>query len=343
LDLSEIRMLGAGSALPGPPIDNGALAKRFGMDETWREWVDVFIGTRYRHLCVDLETGIVAGSLAELAATAGRRALEAAGLTPDDVDVLVLSTATPDQLMPATVNMVAERLGVNNLPTYQLQTGCSGAVQALDVARTMLSTGRHRTALVIGGDVCAKHYDPSLDLRTLAPAELVNIVLFGDGAGAVVLTAEPVEGSVALRGLLNRMTGTGRPPGHVLDWFGLADRDSARPPAAEDYKAIEESVPAMATEILIELLDELDWKEEDVDYLLPPQLSGRMTALIVDRLDVSGAREVSCVQQTGNNGNALPFMQLERLLPRMVAGDRAVGIAVESSKWIKSGFALEKL
>jgi 3-oxoacyl-[acyl-carrier-protein] synthase-3 len=342
VDTNEVRVLSAGTALPGQPVDNAALARRFGMDELWQQWVDVFIGTGTRYLCKDLASGVAGETLADLAARAGRQAIASAGLSADDIDVLVMSTATPDALMPATVNMAAEQLGLNGLPTYQLQTGCAGAVQALDVARGMLLTGERRTALVIGGDVCTKHFDLELDLGKLSPAELVNIVLFGDGAGAAVLTTEPVPGSVVLRKVLNRLTGTGRPPGHTLEWFGLADRASAQPAASEDYKAIEESVPVMSAEILAELLDDLDWKDDDVDFLLPPQLSGRMTALIVERLGLPHADEISVVAETGNNGNALPFLQLERVLGRMTTGDRAVAVAVESSKWLKAGFALEK-
>ncbi|MEU4245489.1 3-oxoacyl-ACP synthase III family protein [Actinoplanes sp. NPDC026619] len=342
MDTNEVRVLSAGTALPGQPVDNAALARRFGMDELWQQWVDVFIGTGTRHLSKDLASGVPSETLADLAARAGRSALASAGLTGDDIDLLVMSTATPDALMPATVNMAAEQLGLNGLPTYQLQTGCAGAIQALDVARGMLLTGERRTALVIGGDVCTKHFDLELDLATLSPAELVNIVLFGDGAGAAVLTTEPVPGSVVLRKVLNRLTGTGRPPGHTLEWFGLADRAVAKPAASEDYKAIEESVPVMSAEILAELLDDLDWKDDDVDFLLPPQLSGRMTALIVERLALPHAEEISVVAETGNNGNALPFLQLERVLGRMTTGDRAVAVAVESSKWLKAGFALEK-
>jgi 3-oxoacyl-[acyl-carrier-protein] synthase-3 len=140
--------------------------------------------------------------------------------------------------------------------------------------------------------------------------------------------------------VFTRLTGLDRAPGQVVDWYGLADRDSDRPAGSEDYKAIEESVPVMAAEILAELLKETGW--EHVDYLLPPQLSGRMTARIMEQLDAPGAEEISCVAETGNNGNALVFFQLERALARMAPGTRAVGIAVESSKWIKAGFALEK-
>jgi 3-oxoacyl-[acyl-carrier-protein] synthase-3 len=342
MDISDIRILSAGTALPGHPIDNAALARRFRMDSVWEQWVDAFVGTRSRHLSVDLQTGEVRQTLADLAVTAGHRALAGAGIDGADIDLVVMGTATPDTLMPATVNVVADRLGIDGVPTYQLQSGCAGAVQALDVARHMLWAGGSRTALVLAGDVSTKYFDLDLDLRKLPPAELVNVVLFGDGAGAAVLTSDPVPGSTALREVLNRLTGKDRAPGHVLDWFGPADRHSERPGAREDFKAIEQHVPTMAAEVLAELLDRLAWRPTDVDYLLPPQLSGRMTARIVEQLALPVATEISCVEETGNNGNALPFLQLERVLAKMAPGDRALGIAIESSKWIKSGFALER-
>jgi 3-oxoacyl-[acyl-carrier-protein] synthase-3 len=329
---ADVRLLAVGTALPGPPVDNAALAARFGMSPTWAQWVEGF---------VDLETSEVHCSLTDLAEIAGRRALAAAGITAAEVGLMVMGSATPDQLMPATVNLVADRLGINGVPTYQLQSGCAGAVQALGLARELLAGDVAGTALVLGGDLCAKHFPAKVDLSRVPPTQLVNLVLFGDGAGAAVLTREQVPGTAAVRRVMNTLTGLNRPPGQTLEWFGVADRDSDRPPASEEYKAIEESVPVMAVEILHELLGDLGWSGSSVTHLLPPQLSGRMTERIVQQLDLPDATEVSCVAETGNNGNALPFLQLERALPKMSAGDRAVGIAVESSKWIKAGFALE--
>jgi 3-oxoacyl-[acyl-carrier-protein] synthase III len=342
--VDDIRILSAGTALPGPPVDNGALARRFGMDQLWRQWVDTFIGSGTRHLAIDLDTGEPQVSLVDLGADAGRRALAAAGVAASEVDVMVFATATPDALMPATVNLVADRLGVNDIPTYQLLSGCSGAYQAIDLGRQLLLGDRgRRVALVLGGEMVAKHFDVHRDLRGVAPGELVNMLLFGDGAGAAVLTTDDVPGTAVLRGTLNRLTGLGRPPGQTVEWFGLADRTMDRPAAIEDYKAIEESVPLMAQEIVKELLDTLAWTTDDVDYLLPPQLSETMTARIVDQLRLPAAEEISCVRETANIGNAVPFVQLERLLPQLVTGDRALGVTVESSKWIKAGFALERV
>jgi 3-oxoacyl-[acyl-carrier-protein] synthase-3 len=343
MDDPEVYIRSVGTTLPGTPVSNADLARRFGMGASFEQWIDAFVGTKTRHFAFDLETGKRQYSLAELAAEAGERALAAAGAGPKDIDLIVMGTWSPDHLVPATVNMVAECLGANELTTLQLQSGCAGALQALDVAHQMLRGGRHRTALVIGADTGAKHYRTDFDARATEPAKLINVVLFGDGAGAAVLSRDPGPGAAVLRQVKVRLVGLGRPPGQIGEWFGWGDELPDELPITEDYKAIEELVPVLAEEMFRELLDDLGWGEEDADYLLPPQLSGQMTDRITARLDAPHLREISCVRQTGNMGNALPFFQLELLLPRMTAGDRAIGLAVESSKWIKAGYALEKV
>lgn len=339
----DVYLRSIGTVLPGPPIDNAALARRFNASDAAVQWMDMFVGTRSRHFAVDLETGEVRYSLADLGVTAGQRALAAAGVAADDVDLLVMGTASPDMLMPTTVNMIADRLGIDRVPAYQLQSGCAGAIQALDVAHQLLMSGRHGCALVLGADSCTKHLDLSLDVSTLAPAEQINGMLFGDGAGAMVLSTTHTPEAAVIRHVFVQLAGLNRPPGQVVEWSGRAGRDARPPRVTEDYKTVEESVPVLAAETLTELLDQLGWQDTEFDYLLPPQLSGQMTERITKSLGVPQATEVSCVAEIGNTGNALPFFQLERTLPRMITGDRAVGIAIESSKWIKAGFGLEKV
>ena len=361
---------GIGTCLPGDPVDNALLAEALRLD---RDWIDTFIGTATRHFARDTATGEVRWTLAELCAQAAERALEDAGLDPLDVEFVVLATATPDALIPATVNEVADLLGVDQVPTYQLQSGCAGAVQALDLARGFVESGRHRAGLVLGGDVSTKHLDLSSwaspqvgtdqsradqsradrshaarsRAGSAGPGELVNLVLFGDGAGAAVVADRPGvdRPGLVLRHTINRLTGTGRAAGQRVAWFGAAEREpgdgDGRPAFHEDYKAVEQLVPAMAAEVLWELLDDLGWDHRRLDYLLPPQLSGRMTRRIVEELGVDGATEVSCVAETGNTGNALPLLQLERLAAVIRPGQRALAVAIESSKWIKTGLALE--
>lgn len=339
----DIHVRSVGTALPGPAIDNATLARRFHMPAAWEQWIDAFVGTGSRHFARDLDTGEVRHTPTDLGETAGRRALEASGLGPADVDLMVLGTASPERLMPATVNMIADRLGIDGIPAYQLQSGCTGAFQALDVAHQMLRSGRHRTALVLGTESCAKHLDLDVDVAALPPAEQINGVLFGDGAGAAVLSTDAGPDSVVVRDTFVRLVGLNRPPGQIVEWFGRADLGVGGPAVLEDYKEIERSVPLLAADALRELLKHADWKDDELDYLLPPQLSGVMTARITAHLDAPGAQEISCVGELGNTGNALPFFQLERLLPRLITGDRAAAVSVESSKWITAGLALEKV
>ncbi|PWW53048.1 3-oxoacyl-ACP synthase III family protein [Actinokineospora spheciospongiae] len=339
MSTDETFVLSTGSALPGDPIDNTALAERFGVNA---QWVELFVGTRTRHFAVDLGTAEQTHTLADLAAAAGAQAMSRAGLEPTDLDFVVLATATPDTLMPATVNVVADRLGVDQVATYQLQSGCAGAIQALDIGRKLLDD-EHRTGLVIGGDVCAKHLVLDRDTTGQPPSELINYVLFGDGAGAVVLSADAEGATMRLDTVLNRFTGLGRDPAQVIHWWGETGPTPGVQAVTEDYKAIEERVPGMAVEVLYELLDRCGWDKGELSFLLPPQLSGRMTQRIVKDLAVDSATEVSVVADTGNNGNALPFLQLDALAPQIRAGQRAAAVAIESSKWLKGGFTLEGL
>ena len=331
-------ILGTGTALPGKPVDNEHLHRRFGINT---QWVDHFVGTRTRYFAVDLNTGEQTHSAVDLGTEAARRALDAAGLDPVDVDFLVLGTATPDTLMPTTATGVAERLGLDLVPAYQVQSGCAGAVQALDVGRRMLDEDS-RTGLVVGVDVCAKHMVLDRDTTSMPPSQLVNYMLFGDGAGAVVLSLDETDAIMRLDSVVSRFAGSGRSPGQVIEWYGDADRDDrSRPAVSEDYKAIEEHVPGMSADMYSELLRMTGWSDDDIAYLLPPQLSGVMTPRIREGLGAPGATEISCVAETGNSGNALPFLQLSQLAEVIGQGDRAIAVAIESSRWIKGGFAVE--
>ena len=229
-----LHLLGVGTALPGEPVDNEALAAELGIAS---EWMEAFIGTRTRHFAVDLAGGQVRWTLEDLCTDAADRALAGAGVEPDAVGFVVLATATPDALMPTTAALLADRLGIGGTPVYQLQSGCSGAVQALALARALLADGigGGGPGLVVGGDVCAKHLDLRQDFRRLPPGTLVNYVLFGDGAGAALVGPAPGPRSprtrAALTHLTHRLDGLGLPPGQRVEWFGAADREPDRPAA----------------------------------------------------------------------------------------------------------------
>ncbi len=344
-----MRLVAFSEVLPGEPVTNRDLAQRFGLHE---QWLDSMTGNRSRYFCRTDSPAGIPKCTGDLATAAGEEALEAAQLTPDELDFLILTTASPDHLMPATVNLVAERLGINNVPTLQLTSGCAGALQGLYTARALLAAGARR-GLVIGADTCLKLWPKNRELKQMKPAEMINFALFGDGAGAAVVDANLKGPGLVLEHMFLRTIGKGRKPAQVVRWFGadgapmitLANGTQApEPMGEEDYKAIERHVPEMSSAILDELSTATGWRVAEVEHVLTPQLNGVMTEKIREQLGVRAEQAVPCVAETGNNGNALPFIQLNRLMKRIARGNgvggRVMVATVESSKWIMSGMAL---
>lgn len=334
--MQTIKIRGIGTHLPGDPIDNQMIEQVFGIDS---EWIDLFVGTQTRHFSLDLTTGAITHSLAESCLLAAEQAIADANIDKTQIDALVLATATPDHLMPNTVSLIMDRLGLNQKEIYQLQSGCSGALQALNLGCQLIRAGTKTTVLVMGGDVCNKFIDLEEDFSQLKPAELINYVLFGDGAGAVILSADNESGGMVIDTILHRCVGRDKPPGQLVHWRGK-NRHTAVPMINEDYKAIEVAVPIHTQDLIDELISGMNCCKSAIDYLLPPQLSKNMTDAIVSRLNMPTASVINVVAETGNNGNALPFLQLEKLGCLMQASQKALLVAIESSKWIESGMAL---
>ncbi|GLE52457.1 3-oxoacyl-ACP synthase III family protein [Mycobacterium montefiorense] len=337
----QTHILSIGSALPGPPIDNATLCKSIGVQP---EWIDLYVGTRTRYFGVDIESGRQTHSLADMAASAASQAMSRADITPAEIGFLVLSTATPDHLMPTSANLVADALGLDRIPTFQVQSGCSGAIAAFELGGRLLDESRP-IGLVIGADTCTKHLRLDRDvISAMSPSELINLVLFGDGAGAAVLSISQDGAQFGVTALINRFCGLGREPGQQIDWFGLADRHLDQPGVNEDYKAIERWVPRLSRDVLTELIADAGIARCDLDYLLPPQLSGHMTERVVKQMEpAEHSLEISVVADTGNNGNALPFLQLDALATKARSGQLAAVVTIESSKWIEGGMVLESV
>ncbi len=335
--------------LPGEPVTNDDLAIRFGLRS---DWLDAVTGNSERYFCDPDSPVGVPKTTVDLATAAGAGALDKARLDAAGIDFLILATASPDHLMPASVNLVADRLGINNVPTLQLMSGCAGALQALFTARALLADGMRR-GLVIGADSCQKMWPTNPDLSRISPAEMVNLAMFGDGGGAAIVEADDDGPGLVVESMFLRTEGQGRAPAQTVRWYGaegapiVAGRrgQSVREPMAEEnYKAIETQVPEMAQAILKELVSTTGWALGDVEHVLTPQLNGAMTEKVREYLGVRTDQAVSCVSITGNCGNALPFIQLTRAMERIDSGigvgGRLLVATVESSKWVKSGMAL---
>src|SRR6218665_2243459 len=168
-------LIGTGSALPRTAVSNAELAQKV---DTSDEWIVERTGIRNRHIAADDET------TSSLAIDAARRAIEAAGIDAKPIDLIVLATATPDQTFPATATIVQQALGCNGGIAFDVAAVCSGFLYALGVADSMLRTGMAKRAVVIGSETFS---------RILDWEDRTTCVLFGDGAGAIVLSAKDVD------------------------------------------------------------------------------------------------------------------------------------------------------
>ncbi|MFI5758413.1 3-oxoacyl-ACP synthase III family protein [Streptomyces sp. NPDC051569] len=344
-----MRLIGLSEVLPGEPVTNRDMAERFGLHE---KWLDRMTGNRGRYFCDVNSPDGVPKNTGDLATEAGKRAIAAAGIDPATLDFVILATGSPDFLMPATVNTVADRLGLNDLPTFQLTSGCAGALTALYTARALLAGGLRR-GLVIGADSVVKLWPAQHDSQRISPAELAGFALFGDGAGATVVDADDEGPGLVVDHIVLRTVGKDRAPAQLVRWYGADGAPMIEGPGGtpvresmgeEDYKAIAEHVPGMACTVLDELVAATGWQLGEVEHVLAPQLNGLMSEKIRERMGVTAEQAVSCVADTGNNGNALPLIQLHRAARRIESGvgvgGRMLAVAIESSKWIISGLAL---
>ncbi len=179
--MSYARIIGTGGYLPEQVLTNNDLER---MVDTSAEWIVERTGIQQRHVAAPDET------TADLAEQAARRALEAAGITPGDLDLIVVATTTPDHVFPSVASQLQQRLGCPPCAAFDLQAVCSGFVYALDVADKFIRTGASRHALVIGAETFTRILDWS---------DRGTCILFGDGAGAVVLEAAAEPGILSSR------------------------------------------------------------------------------------------------------------------------------------------------
>ena len=174
--MTHSRITGTGSYLPPKILTNHDLEK---MVETTDEWIVERTGIRERHIAGDDET------TASMGEQAARRAIEAAGISAEDIDLIIVATTTPDQVFPSTACLLQERLGIHGCPAFDVQAVCTGFVYALGIADKFIRTGSAKCALVIGSETLSRIIDWT---------DRTTCVLFGDGAGAVVLEASDKPG-----------------------------------------------------------------------------------------------------------------------------------------------------
>jgi 3-oxoacyl-[acyl-carrier-protein] synthase-3 len=281
------RITGTGSYLPPRRLTNADLAAELAIKgiETSDEWIVERTGIRARHFA---DEGV--GS-SDLAAQAGLRALEAAGITAADVDLIIVATSTPDMVFPSTATMVQHKIGAAGCPAFDVQAVCTGFIYALSVAHAMLQAGSARRALVIGAEVFSR----ILDFK-----DRTTCVLFGDGAGAVVLELADAPGILA-----TDLHADGRHrdilcvPGHVSGGSVLGD-----PVLKMDGQAVFKLAVGVLEETARTSLAKAGLNEGDIDWLIPHQANIRIMQSTARKLKLPLEKVVVTVDQHGNTSAA---------------------------------------
>ncbi|MBI4997789.1 MAG: ketoacyl-ACP synthase III [Rhodocyclales bacterium] len=279
------RITGTGSYLPGTPVSNDALIAAHGLDSS-DAWIVERTGIKARHLAP-------AGTPAsDLALPACRQALAAAGRTPDQVDLLIVATSTPDYIFPSTAALLQAKLGIKSGgPAFDVQAVCSGFIYALTIAEKFIRSGSHKCALVVGAEVFSR----ILDWRDRG-----TCVLFGDGAGAVVLEASTEPGILASAlhadGSYNDILSV---PGHLSGGLPIGD-----PFVRMDGQAVFKFAVKVLAEVASEVIAAAGKTNDGIDWLVPHQANIRIIQSTVKKLGLPMERCILTVEGHGNTSAA---------------------------------------
>ena len=276
------RVVGTGSYLPEKVLTNQDLER---MVDTSDEWVVTRTGIRQRHVAASNQNA------SDLALAAGRRAIEAAGISVGDIGLIIVATTTPDMVFPSTACILQAKLGVKGSPAFDVQAVCSGFVYGLATADLFIRSGQYRTALVVGTEV----YSRILDWNDRA-----TCVLFGDGAGAVVLTAASAPGILSSHlhadGSYAEMLSV---PGTVS-----GGKISGRPLLTMEGGAVFKFAVRVLGEVAEEALAANHLETSQIDWLIPHQANIRIIQATAKKLGLSMEKVVTTVDRHANTSAA---------------------------------------
>jgi len=280
------QVMGVGSALPRRVLTNAELAL---MVDTSDEWIVQRTGIRQRHIASDDET------TASLGEAAARAALANAGLTPDDIDLIILATSTPNNTFPATSVEIQQRLGMRHGYAFDLQAVCSGFVYAVSVADLHLRGGMAKRVLVIGAETFSRILDWS---------DRTTCVLFGDGAGAIVLEAAETAGTTADRGILaSALRSDGTHKDKLFVDGGPSTTGTVGHLRMEGKEVFKHAV-GMITDVVTSTLSAGGVTVEDLDWFVPHQANLRIIDASAKKMGIAPAKVIATVSDHGNTSAA---------------------------------------
>ncbi|MDC7714847.1 ketoacyl-ACP synthase III [Vogesella sp. LYT5W] len=276
------RILGTGSYLPDTVMTNAMLAERI---ETSDEWIVSRTGIRARHIAADDQ------KTSDLAYIAAQRALESAGLQASDIDLIILATTTPDMVFPSTASILQEKLGIPGVPAFDVQAVCAGFVYALATANGYIKSGMAKNVLVVGAEVMSRLLDWS-DRRTC--------VLFGDGAGAVVVGPSDEPGI-----LHAKLAADGRYRDILKTEAQIAGGEvDGTPFLYMDGPAVFKFAVKALSDIAEKTLAEAGVQQDSVDWLVPHQANLRIIEATARHLQLSMDKVIVTLPEQGNTSAA---------------------------------------
>lgn len=283
--MSYARIIGTGGYLPDNVMTNHDLEK---IVETSDQWIRERTGIEQRHIAAEDETTV------DLAEKASRSAIEAAGIDPSDIDLIVFATSTPDKIFPSSACILQARLDIHGCPAFDIQAVCTGFIYALAIAEKFIQSGSVRTALVVGAEVFS---------RILNWQDRDTCVLFGDGAGAVILQADDETGILS-----SHLHADGKYENLLWVPHGVGDGFDQVKAGKAFVEMRGNEVFKIAVNTLGRIVDETlaanDMKKSDIDWLVPHQANIRIITATARKLKMSMEQVVVTVNKHGNTSAA---------------------------------------
>ena len=281
------KIIGTGSYLPNEAVTNYELAARLAKDgvETSDEWIRSRTGIEQRYLASPNQTS------SDLALFAAQNALEMAEILPSEIDLIIVATTSPDMTFPSTACLLQAKIGADNAAAFDVQAVCSGFVYALTTADAMIRAGQAKKALVVGSEVFS---------RMLDWKDRTSCVLFGDGAGAVVLEASEEAGILA-----SRIHSNGR-LSSILNVSSSIQGGQVvgNPFMYMDGQAVFKNAVSALGDVAQEVLDAANMSAEQLDWLIPHQANLRIISATAKRLNFPMEKVIVTVNQHGNTSAA---------------------------------------
>jgi len=277
------KISGTGSYLPANRVSNDDLAKKV---DTSDEWITTRTGIKFRHIADEGE------KTSDLAAESARRALADAHLQADDIDLIIVATATPDMQFPSTATIVQQKLGITNgCPAFDVQAVCAGFMYAMTTANAYIKSGMAKNALVIGAETFSRIVDWN---------DRTTCVLFGDGAGAVVLSASDEPGIIHSKlkadgNYLNLLN----VPGQIAN-----GQVCGSPYISMDGPGVFKFAVKMLSKIADDVIEEAGYTADQIDWIVPHQANKRIIDSTAKHLGLSMDKVILTVQDHGNTSAA---------------------------------------